>query len=76
MVLNDTIKVARFHITESRGINFELRQRVIENCNGFLVLKKRGVRTPGPPSGYAYGEHGAQVPEHDTPLVDYNAHVF
>ena len=30
MVLNDIIKAARFHITESRGIKFELRQGVIE----------------------------------------------
>ena len=29
VVLNDIIKVARFHITESRGIKFELRKGVI-----------------------------------------------
>ena len=30
MVQKDIIKTARFHITESRGIKFELRQGVIE----------------------------------------------
>ena len=30
MVLKDIIKAARFHITESRGIKFELRQGVIK----------------------------------------------
>ena len=30
MVLNDIIKVARLHITESHGIMFEVRQGVTE----------------------------------------------
>ena len=30
VVLNDIIKVARFHITESRGIMSEMRQGVTE----------------------------------------------
>ena len=41
MVLNDIIKVARFHITENRGIKFELRQGVTETFR----LSRERIRT-------------------------------
>ena len=46
MVLNDTIKVARFHIIESRGIKFELRQSVIDTFLTYMNQYPEGLDCP------------------------------